>query len=73
MVVSRGARGIETQAFTECLFSLCVDAFYWSLETKQREMVHGAQSWCKGGVPPSMRDPTFWLDAQKMLLGKRVE
>jgi hypothetical protein len=45
-------------------------SFYWSLETKQREYVHGAHSWCRHGVPTSMRDPLFWLDAQEMLLGR---
>ena len=48
---------------------LCAQAFYWSLETKQRERVNGPDSWCKDGIPTSMRDPLFWRDAQSMLCG----
>ena len=43
------------------------DAFYWRLETNARQQVHAVDSWCAHGVPASMRDPLFWIDAQRML------
>lgn len=46
------------------------DAFYWDLEANARARVHGPESWCGGGVPRGMRDPTFWADAERMLTGR---
>ena len=75
LVPSAKARRDVWDAF--CNFrdgNLRADAFYWSLDTNQREQVHGSGSWCAGGVPAGMRDPLFWLDAQQMLLrGKPFE
>ena len=44
------------------------DAFYWCLETNSRQQVHNFDSWCAHGVPAGMRDPLFWMDAQRMLV-----
>ena len=43
------------------------DAFYWCLETNRRQLVHGFDSWCAYGVPAGMREPLFWMDAERML------